>query len=582
VRLNALSVDENKVRHGFLQFFDAILKNYRKFLVYATKERPNPRSVFRNEDFLREHPEDWQPFISKVIKSRAFSHFVHERMGSALYGVVRDSNYSDIIFFEESIDSKMRSSLDTPLLSHTSDNYIKFFVPSPPDSDGLQSSSYSYTRYPCINVDLLANPREGNVNSDFEASARAQALAVAAAANRARLKRAESVSQSNPSSMLSCHFSCFLTVLSDCILRADRAVDIMLDESALQCSYSELVMETSSHLVALEDEENKSNVAIKYYDAARLALKVGIEVLNCLTKMNDAPDGITFRYLVNACADCGESCSAVELIALICALGYEPDTALISSVAASASKDTSDNHVNPEDVWTTQDWRALHLKLQKKKINDVRVLVPHGEGVLNSALRIGYGISTLPNLQWSGFSKIDRTNVYSVSSRLIRHMINAENLLGNLFPDLEIDFNHPCGASCPNPKCCKSQSIAHIFGGFSRDPNAYTSKCYSCGHLYVPRFTVQCSSLLWEGSEKIGPGSILWCEFLSPWVLRKEVLIMLFDGGVKELIPTSGLKNLSFRNPVVFWNMVISFRLLGLPYSRILTPLIDEAFQRRT
>jgi hypothetical protein len=144
VRLNALSVDENKVRHGFLQFFVAILKNYRKFLVYATKERPNPRSVFRNEDFLREHPEDWQPFISKVIKSRAFSHFVHERMGSALYGVVRDSNYSDIIFFEESIDSKMRSSLDTPLLSHTSDNYIKFFVPSPPDSDGLQSSSYSY------------------------------------------------------------------------------------------------------------------------------------------------------------------------------------------------------------------------------------------------------------------------------------------------------------------------------------------------------------------------------------------------------------------------------------------------------
>ena len=264
-------------------------------------------------------------------------------------------------------------------------------------------------------------------------------------------------------------------------------------------------------------------------------------------------------------------------------MGFQPDTSLISAVALAVGKDKSDNHVNPDDIWTTRDWRGLYLKLQRIQVNDVAVLVPNGRGITNKALCLGDDLSSLPRLQWSDFSSIDRSSVYAATSRLMRHMINAEALLGRLYPNLEIDLCHPFGTCCPNTKCCKPQSVQQIMAGFSRDPNVYTSKCFSCERPYVPRFTVQCDLPEWEGSERRGPGSILWCEFLSPWVLRKEVFSVLFVDGVEALLSDQAVNRDSSKqsfshNAVIFWNMIIAFRLRGLPYSFLLAQSLDVAF----
>lgn len=32
-----------------------------------------------------------------------------------------------------------------------------------------------------------------------------------------------------------------------------------------------------------------------------------------------------------------------------------------------------------------------------------------------------------------------------------------------------------------------------------------------------------------------GPGSLLWCEYLSPWVLRKEVQSIVLNDGIDTL-----------------------------------------------
>ena len=269
------------------------------------------------------------------------------------------------------------------------------------------------------------------------------------------------------------------------------------------------------------------------------------------------------------------------MIALLCALGFQPDTSLISAVALAVGKDKSDNHVNPDDICTTRDWRSLYLKLHRIQVNDVAVYVPNGRGVMNKALCLGDDVSSLPRLQWSDFCSIDRSTVYAATSRLVRHMINSENLLGTLYPNLEIDLSHPFGTCCPNPKCCKPQSMEQIFMGFSKDPNVYTSKCYSCERSYVPRFTVQCDLPDWDGSEKRGPGSALWCELLSPWVLRKEVFSVLFVDGVKALMSDKALSGDALKashNAVVFWNTIIAFRLRGLPYSFLLASTLEAAF----
>lgn len=41
------AADWDMVRDAFLGFFAAVLKDYRKFMVYPTPENPKPKSIFR-------------------------------------------------------------------------------------------------------------------------------------------------------------------------------------------------------------------------------------------------------------------------------------------------------------------------------------------------------------------------------------------------------------------------------------------------------------------------------------------------------------------------------------------------------
>jgi hypothetical protein len=223
--IETASVDEQQLRHGFLGFFVAILKNYRRFLVYASRERPSPLAAFRNEAFIAEHPVDWHPFLIALVQSQAFSQFVDERVGRIQTGENRGAMMNDIVFFDESIDAKMNryyfslSTIDTPFLKSTADNHAKTYVPPSPDSNGLEdliNGSITYNRFPLLDPVFFAPLRAGNVNSAFEASTRGQALA--AAASQARLKRTNAVPATENLSLASCHWSCILTVLSHLIV----------------------------------------------------------------------------------------------------------------------------------------------------------------------------------------------------------------------------------------------------------------------------------------------------------------------------------------------------------------------------
>ncbi len=98
------------------------------------------------------------------------------------------------------------------------------------------------------------------------------------------------------------------------------------------------------------------------------------------------------------------------------------------------------------------------------------------------------------------------------------------------------------------------------------------------------------------------PQYTLWCELLSPWVLRKELLNILYQDGITSLLDcvnyiladnTSSSNNssnststsakinmaISSQRTIVFWNMLIAFRLRGLPYTFLLSnKTIVESF----
>jgi hypothetical protein len=153
----------------------------------------------------------------------------------------------------------------------------------------------------------------------------------------------------------------------------------------------------------------------------------------------------------------------------------------------------------------------------------------------------------------------------------------AESLLEHVFPRIDVDLAHALGTQCPGrPKQpCPAQrplTFAEIIRGWTPgDVNGYTTRCPHCGASFVPRFSVSCAAPDFVGSE--GPGSPLWCELLSPWTLRKEVLAVLLaeHEGVQALCSRE-LRDASHRTDkaVVFWNALVAFRRAGLPFAFLL------------
>lgn len=167
------------------------------------------------------------------------------------------------------------------------------------------------------------------------------------------------------------------------------------------------------------------------------------------------------------------------------------------------------------------------------------------------------------------------------SKRLNRHIALGEQMLTNQFPGLSICLDHPLGMSCPGfpGKPCplnRTLDLHEVFNGWEiGDPNEYTTRCFSCGRKFVPRFTVDYLSLPPSGTSSEATRQPLWCELLSPWALRKEIFSIIFQDGVDALV--SPEFRCDSHHAVLFWNAIIEFRLYGLPLAFLLAP-VTEAF----
>jgi len=284
--------------------------------------------------------------------------------------------------------------------------------------------------------------------------------------------------------------------------------------------------------------------------------------------------------------------------------------------------------------------------------------------------------------------------VYAASKKLHRLLRVSESFLDDFAEELSIDFHSPFGTHCPGIHCPLKRSLtigevhqgwelinsavsnlssnknnnngddlyyysngssSHSVGSVyntSMSPtklatelsNKYTTKCIHCNTEFIPRFHVMYKSnsqlriadeMLLSSSPNNGgdEATSIWCEFLSPWVVTKEILNILYstsellmqkneddenevdtgDGiggdhvdGVRLLsklfVPNQSLNTIAHSTPqkqptskeplrlqtsppvrqrtvssaklqqraVIFWNMLVAFRLRGLPFGFLL------------
>jgi hypothetical protein len=152
----------------------------------------------------------------------------------------------------------------------------------------------------------------------------------------------------------------------------------------------------------------------------------------------------------------------------------------------------------------------------------------------------------------------------------------SNRILDVLYPGLVIDLSHPDGVACPNMKCHKTLSFLEIINNFTSNMHQYTVNCPYCNIEFVPRFTVYSSDHTWYGSE--GLGTLLWCEFLSPWTLQKEILNIIESHGIAALISASFREYSALSSSqysTIFWNLIVYFRHYGLPYAFLIAQKLN-------
>ena len=158
-----------------------------------------------------------------------------------------------------------------------------------------------------------------------------------------------------------------------------------------------------------------------------------------------------------------------------------------------------------------------------------------------------------------------------MSDRFQKQLLLGESLLEFLYPDISIDTY---GDACP--RCSNIMKEEDIVSGWQEcDFQDFTTCCPLCCHRFVSRFKVSCSSPTFEGSQ--GPGTPLFCAFLSPWVLRKELgHIIGLDNSIDQILDPSWRSGRDV-NAAIWWNLIVMFKRYRLPFSF----LLQGSFQNR-
>jgi hypothetical protein len=268
------------------------------------------------------------------------------------------------------------------------------------------------------------------------------------------------------------------------------------------------------------------------------------------------------------------------------------------SVDLTSNPSSANPQNNPSPKRTTQHWSANLL-----------------EGIV-------------PVLQWKDIGRNPpgetQRRTYAGTKKLHRLVRLSEDLLARQCPDLSIDIQsggqgmHCPGTSCGVQRALTISEISQGWESYHGDANKYTTRCVYCGREFIPRFCLQSSPpvpppvpnppahssfpaavpLLVPSNTTANPeedreveiealppslpssssssplpavsSAPQWFEFLSPWVLHKEILNIIFEDGIIAIL-LNDFKSNSHQKSVVFWNMIIHFRLRGLPFSFLLT-----------
>lgn len=357
----------------------------------------------------------------------------------------------------------------------------------------------------------------------------------------------------------------------------------------------------------------------EYEEARAVAvaqLDLGFQTLTTMTNLrNLPPDADAYKSLMEACGRCGDSQRALELIELmkrdglvdgevlswfLSAFAHDEET-LVDSRPSPANRDSVKMQHRHSDAYYKYLERNLSNLERAEEIrqkasglaglfssdeeassvfSDESHSSSHADTPVNQSISFMEWLTTpakkqpkKPKKRKSSKRRRRKSLTIGmpVTDVVAKQIILAENLLDFLYPSLSIDTNSD---SCP--QCSNQMKEDDIILGWN--PCAfqdYTTACPKCRHRFVPRFSVTNLAPDFQGSQ--GLGTPLYCEYLSPWVLRKELdAVAKAKGGIEEMIKPEWRSGTDIHS-TLWWNLVVLCRKYRLPFSY----LLQGSFQNR-
>jgi hypothetical protein len=329
-------------------------------------------------------------------------------------------------------------------------------------------------------------------------------------------------------------------------------------------------------------------------EAAKLVanrqLDLAFSVLETKSLRRLPADQDALRAIMEACGRCGSTSRATQLITMMkqqyltvdsdiysnylttfsVANEIDPDEPIkypLMNVPLSSSFNPSAIKIEPSKKWFHK------MKANKsRKTTSVSTSMHASDTSSSNGTKSESSLGNPKKLRHPALSKTSSrhpSNDSQTTDDIDRHIAMGECLLkDDVYGGIEIEDK---GDNCP--QCSAFLTTEELMAGWSTCKfTEYTTTCPHCKNKFIPRFVVKSKSPEFVGTQ--GAGTPLYCEFLSPWVLRREIYLAM-DGGdnIDAILDPEERRRNNF-NAKLWWNMIVHFRKQKLP----ITFLLDSFF----
>jgi hypothetical protein len=559
------------VQEAFLRFYVAMLQDYRKFM---PTENVDKRSSWRGkegvsdarfkiDEFIQASSSEFRPFIEELVMTQQFDDFITKRMFDA-------KKAPDVIFFDQSIEAKKNRSrrkfkkVDTPFLhsasAHRDLKRVQAVEPTceglPPLNDGGKYSPYKM--WPVtFDEKLFGTPRPipKIISAEFD---RQSAL-------RAMFRSQAGGDGGRNTSPEATAFILFFLTFTKVIGK---------EFSKVEAKHDGIISHRT--LANLDDDMSVAHIQ------AKAQIDLAYHTLSLMRLRKLPPEPAVYKSLIQACGNAKVTHRAPELMEMIARDGLATNSEIYTSLIAAFSNGSEAgpsalamiyNGDNVSDVSSSHGGSHMPLMDATSEHGSmVSDLTPPGStnsGSTKSKMKSFR--SSLGNKKVNPFKRhaapkrlsssanLTKKNHMRVNSAIAKHIQLGESLIESIYPDIKMDTDSD---ACP--KCAKTLSEDQIIMGWTPCASKeYETECPSCKAKFVPKFCVTCSSPDFQGSQ--GKGSALYCDYLSPWVLLREMKCILSKAGIENVLDER-FRSGSGINATLWWNMVITFRRYKLPY----------------